>query len=250
MNVKQKIFAVVLLLLVLSLSACGPSGPTTADVLKKIQPQYAALRADLAAAANALPEYNGDQGPASPLNPAPVYKSKPDGTVNTDIFMYEQLLDPDTRLDDKTQLNLALASYLLNDLQWTGPKNPMADSVLKQVASDPTGKAYLDDLDKTRYLGVVRMAVYDPPIAGDNNQYTGGEALFAGYLLDLKAKQTVCVVAVDATADTTVKFEYKTGDDPKAALERFVRSTVWSNARTGLIDAFTKTCGGSYTLAP
>jgi hypothetical protein len=245
---KQKIFAVSLLSLVLILSACGPSGPTNADVIKKFQAPYASLRTDLAAAAKSLPDYNGDQGPASPLNPAPVYKEKADGTANTDILMVEQLLDPDARLDDKTQLDLLLSSYLLLDLQWTGPQNPMADSIQKQVASDPTGKGYQADLDNTRYIGVVRMAAYDPPVAGDNNQFTGGEALFAGYLLDLKTKQAVCVVAVDATSDTSVKFEYKTGDDPKAALERFVRSTVWSNARKGLIDAFTKTCGGTYTL--
>jgi len=247
---KQRILTVVMVCLVLTLSACGPSGPTNADVIKKFQPQYAALRADLAAAAKSLPDYTGDQGPASPLSPAPVYKEKSDGTLNTDILMYEQLLDPDGRLDDKTQLDLRLSAYLLNNLQWTGPQNPMADTIQKQVASDPAGKNYQAVLDNTRYLGVVRMAAYDPPVADNNKKFTGGEALFAGYLLDLKTKQAVCVVAVDATADTSVQFQYKTGEDPKTALEGFARSTVWTNARKGLIAAFTKTCGGTYTLNP
>jgi hypothetical protein len=246
---KQKIFAVVMVCLVVILPACGPGGPTNADVIKKYQAQYAALRADLAAASKSFPDYNGEQAPASPLSPAPVYKESADNSVNTDILMAEHLLDPDVRLDDKTQLDLLLSSYLLTKLQYTGPKNPMLDSGLKEVAPASFDKDLASALT-TRYLGVVRMAQYNPPVASDNNQFTGGEALFAGYLLDLKTKQAVCIVAVDATADTSVKFEYKTGDDPKAALERFVRSTVWSNARKGLIDAFTKTCGGTYTLNP
>jgi hypothetical protein len=246
---KQKMLVVVLVCVVSILSACGPGGPTNADVLKKYQAQYATFRSGLNAIAKSLPDYTGDQGPTTPLSPTPVYKETSDGTANTDILMYEQLLDPDARLDDKTQLDLLLSSYLLNDLQWTGPKNPMADSILKEAAGASADKNLASGLT-TRYLGIVRMGAYDPPVAGDNNQFTGGEALIGGYLVDLTTRQAVCVVAIDAKSDTSVSFQYKQCEDPRTALERFARSTLYTNARKGLIDAFTRTCGGSYTLKP
>ncbi len=240
----------------LAMSACTLFGPTHEEVIGKYRSQYAQMRADLKAIAKILPVYRKDQAPLLPLNPAPNYRQEGGEAVNTDILMYEHLLDPDADLDDPEHCELYLTAFLRNYLQWTGPKNPMDPSVLRSRTTSFSKE--LQSGLQLKYLGIARVVKYqspkvlkdESPDASDETKYSGGTVSIAGYLVDLPSKQVLCVFGLSAKTADSVETSVNEGEDAKAALESAARSTMTTAARQKFVEAAQKTCGGSFVLRP
>lgn len=229
------------------MTACGLFGATNAEVIGRYKSQFAQLRNDFKAIAQNLPEYTADQRPVTPLDPAPDYRSTRGQPGNTDILMYEHLVDADSDLNDDAHIDLLLSGFLRTGLLWTGSKNPLDESVLRKHTDGSLEKELQIDL-QTRYVGVVKVLTYVPPAAASAEEFSGGRVSMAGYLVDLRTKQAVCSFGASAKADADVEYEHKQSEDPKLALERAVQSSLWSNARKQFIDTAAKTCGGSFVI--
>src|SRR5437588_12014936 len=76
--------------------ACG--GETNRKLFQRYEPQFNERRQQFKKIAAALPAPGSVTGPSSAnLSPKPVYDEKNSGSSNTEIVMYDQLLDPDIR---------------------------------------------------------------------------------------------------------------------------------------------------------
>jgi hypothetical protein len=246
MHIKFRNALTVCVPLAIAMSACGLFGPSNQEVIVKYRTQYEQMRADLKAIAQTLPDYGSNQSPSTLLNPLPSYSEDTGAAGNTDILMYEHLIDPDAELSEQTQFDLRLSNSLRTCLQWTGPKNPMADSVLRSRA-DKLDKELQTGL-QTRYLGVARILQYQPPVASSAELFSGGAVSVAGYLVDLKSKQVVCVFGVTAKTAGKVQVTVRQGEDPKAAVEAWARSSMYTEARQKFIEAANQVCGGRFVI--
>ena len=245
MNCKGRVITFLLLGCMIALAGCGP---TNQDLVDQFSPGFAEMRTALQRVAGALPaSVGGDQGVAQPPDPQPVYKEGAEDIQNTDILMYDYLLDPETELRDQDQLDLRLSNYLRRLLQWTGPESPMSPSVLKKRAQEGLTEEFEQAL-QIRYLGVARVARYDPPVAVSEEVFTGGYAEVDGFLVDMTTQEVLCAFRITARPNDEVSYTYKEGESKTEALENFAYSTLWTNARTAFVEKMTELCGGQFAL--
>ncbi len=122
--------------------------------------------------------------------------------------MYDYLLDPETELRDQDQLDLRLSNYLRRLLQWTGPESPMSPSVLKKRAQEGLTEEFEQAL-QIRYLGVARVARYDPPVAVSEEVFTGGYAEVDGFLVDMTTQEVLCAFRITARPNDEVSTPIK-----------------------------------------
>jgi hypothetical protein len=234
-------------LLVLCLTACGGGGETNQDVINRFKPQYATWRTQLQQIAPKVPQQAGEQVVTQPLSPRPAYSKDAKEPQNTDVLMYEYLLDPDAKVDSATHLDLTLTNHLLRALQWTGDHNPMSESALKSTSTAAT----LSDLEQgllLKYVAVARVSAYQPVTAVDKDTFHGGAAKIDGYLIDLSNQAIVCSFGIAVTPPKQVDYKYKAGEDQAQALAKAAHSVMWSNAREGFIAALNDKCGGDFAL--
>lgn len=230
--------------LVLILSGCGP---TNEEIINQFKPQFAELRTELQAVAAALPESASEQPAAQPLNPAPDYKEGTYGEVrNTDIVMYDHLLDPDLDLGDN-QLDLTLSNYVIMYLKMTGPKSTWSPSTLKKRAPEGRAEEFEQAL-QVRYLGVARVVKYEPPVAVSKDSFSGGYTEVDGFLVDMETQQVLCSFSIAARPNELVSYKYKEGEDPVKALAEFAHSTLWENARQAFVKKMGEMCGGTFVI--
>lgn len=239
-----RMFIFLLMAVILLLTACG--GETNQDVISKYQSQYKDLRVKLQKVAQALPETASEQV-ASNLNPPPKYVERAKEALNTDIVMYEQLLDPDVELRENNQLDLILSNALVTGLRWTGDHNPMLASSLKQSAADTT-TAILEQGLHLKYLGVARVTEYQPAVATDPQTFTGGLAKIDGFLVDLDSQAVVCSFGISASPEAQVPYQYKENESQTQKLTEAAYSSLWRNSRQAFIASFNKLCGGEFAL--
>ena len=232
-----------------ALAGCGGGAKqeTNQDAVNRFKPQYAELRTKLQQLAGKIPQRASERKVTGSLTPQPVYSTQTDKPSNTDILMHPHLLDPDAKLDDKTQLDLLLANHLLAALQWTGDHSPMSASALKTKATD----SVIHNLEQglqTRYLAVVKMAAYTPVVAVDKNTFRGGQATLDGFLVDLTNQSVVCSFTVSAQAQKQLSYTYKENEDATEALAKLARSSLWDAARQEFVKALNEKCGGDFVL--
>ncbi|MBN1219858.1 MAG: hypothetical protein JXM69_13095 [Anaerolineae bacterium] len=240
----SKALIFLLVVSVLLLTACGE---TNQDVINQYQPQYDQLRVKLQEIAPALPETTGEQAAAS-LNPPPHYVERSKEALNTDIVMYEQLLNPDVELRQNNQLDLLLSNDLITALRWTGDHSPMQPASLKQKAAEVTRQTLEQGL-QIKYLGVARVTKYEPVIPVDEKTFGGGLAEIAGFLVDLDSQEVLCAFNISARPEAQVAYQYKEGENQVQALAEAARSNLWGNARAAFITALNEQCGGEFSLA-
>jgi hypothetical protein len=181
------------------------------------------------------------------LAPRPAYAEDAKESMNTDVLMYDHLIDPDARLDTDTQLDLTLTNHLLRALQWTGTHNPMSEAALMNKATDNV----LRDLEQglqLKYLAVAKVVAYQPVVAVDKDTYSGGQTAIDGYLIDLSNQAIVCSFGVSAAPPKQIDYKYAKGEDPAEALAKAARSSAWSSAREKFIAALNNLCGGDFAL--
>jgi hypothetical protein len=228
----------LLLALALTLAGCGK---TTQDVIDEQRPAMNALRTHLSDIALALPDQASRQSAPADLSPPPRYGTE---DANTDILMYDQMFDPEDGMRDPSDLDLFLSNIVLLPLRWSGPVNPLSESFLDDAAGN-------FDQQFTRaaglsYIGVARVRGYEPPVAIDAKNYTGGSAEIDGFLVSLSTNEVLCSFSVSAAPDESVSYTYKENEDPRSQLEGFVRSSIWQDGRTKLLSSFGEFCGGEF----
>ncbi|HEY1012970.1 MAG TPA: hypothetical protein VGE07_09735 [Herpetosiphonaceae bacterium] len=231
------------LAIALLLAGCGK---TNQDVINEQRGAMDALRTKLADISQTLPEAADEQKAEGKLSPEPVYSES--DTANTDIVMYDHLVNPDDDMNDGDDLDLLLSEHLLTPLQWAGPDNPMSESVLGDSAGD-----FEQEFKRAAglsYLGVARVRSYEPAVAIDEQTFQGGAAEIDGYLVSLKDNEILCSFSIAAEPDESVSYSYKPNQDRKTQLEGFVRSSIWEDGRTKLIEGFREHCGGEWTIDP
>jgi hypothetical protein len=234
-------------MIVFVLAACGGGGETNQDVVNRFKPQYDTLRVQLQQVVQKMPQQVGEQPVTQPLTPRPAYTKDAKEPQNTDVLMYENLLDPDAKLNSDTQLDLTLTNHLLRALQWTGANNPISDSAMKSTAT----AGVLSDLEQglqLKYLAVAKVTAYQPVTAVDKDTFHGGAAKIDGYLIDLGSQAIVCSFGFSVAPPKQVDYKYKEGEDQAQALAKAAHSVAWSNAREKFIAALNDKCGGDFAL--
>jgi hypothetical protein len=223
-------------------------GPTNQDLLNDYRDRFDVRRKQFAVIADKLPEKGAtlENGCKAPLVVKPVYDEKAK-SYNLEIVMEPQLKDPDVRLDRATALDLNVSGGLLRGMQWTGPKNPMAERVLNTRA-EASLRAQLEEAVATRYLLVNRAVSYTPPKALDEKTFTKAEADVEAFLYELQSGELLCSFRFSAVSEDSVHYEYKESDDPKDRLESFAYSTLWVHARKEEARLLTELTKGTFAF--
>ncbi len=235
------VFAVILLALCLN---CG--GETNRQVFKRYENPFAEKRQQFKKIAEMLPASGtmAANAPAS-LSVKPVFNAK-NKSYNTEIVMYDQLLDPDTESKEQKRLDLLLSGDLLLGMKWTGPKNPMSESAL-----DNSGGDLEQSLKKAlayRYLVVLRPAAFVAPVAVSESAYKPGVADIEALVVDLESNKVVCSCRFTASSASTVEYVYKAGESRESRLEAFAYSTLYTEARQKLEKLLAETTGGEFVF--
>jgi hypothetical protein len=179
------------------------------------------------------------------LSPKPVYGVKDSG--NTEIVMYDQLLNPDIKSEGHNRLDLILSGGLLNAMQWTGPNDPTSPSVLDKksvTGMEDSLKKYL----ATRYLVVIRPARFDAPVAVSADSFHGGSADVEVFVADLQDSHVPASGRFTAHSSANVEYMARKGDDKQARLQEFAYSTLFTDARQKVGALLPEITGGQFVL--
>lgn len=218
------------------------SGESNQVIFDRYREKFAAKRQQFQAIAAKLPAVGSvrkNQGPGN-LTPRPIYDPR-SKTFNTSVVMAEQLRDPDVRLQTPEQFDLNLfEGLLLMNMQWTGPSNPMAESVRGQKAR----ANLVEELEGTLaqpYLVVLRPVRYDRPVVFEGKGFIGGTVDLEGFLVDMKTTDIVASVRVAGRADDVVQ-------GIKGKMDAAVFSNMWKNVRGQLARALGEVSGGTFAF--
>ncbi len=218
-----------LLVLVIFVFQIG-CGPKVSEVFKKYEGDFKKKREQFQSIANSLPAHGGisTEKNCPAMSPAIEFNEKTK-QFNTEMVMFEQLSDPDS----KPKMDIAPKGELLNGILWTGPKNPMSPSVLDERAGDMENR--LKAALAYRYLVVSRVASLTEPVALDEKTYTPGKATVETFIVDLTNNQPLCSFAIEAKSASAVNYSYKEGQSKQKQLENFAHSTLWEDARKQML---------------
>jgi hypothetical protein len=222
------------------------SGETNRALFKRYEGQFAAKRQQFNAIARTLPAPGSAQAStAASLSPKPVYGVRE--SDNTEIVMYDQLVNPDIKSDGNNRLDLILSGKLLTPMQWTGPKNPMSSEALDKK-SVPDMEASLNKSLTTRYLVVVRPVQFVAPVATSEDGFQAGFADLEAFVVDLQNNNIAASGRFLARSSAKVEFMFKKGEDKKSRLESFAYSSLFTDARQKLGALLPQITGGQFVL--
>jgi hypothetical protein len=219
-------------------------------MFQRYEPQFNERRRQFKKVAGVLPAPGSvkETSPAA-LSPKPAYDSKNSESSNTEIVMYDQLLDPDNRSDDKSTLNLLLSGNLLTCMRWTGPKNPMSASGLDK--NNPQMEQTLKQALSERYLVVLRPVNFVAPVATDESTFKPGMADIEGFVVDLPDQKVAGSFRYTAQSADKVQYSSKKADNSatrQSQLEKFAYSSLYEDARKKLKPLLEQTTGGSFAF--
>jgi hypothetical protein len=223
----KKLITLTLCTLSVIFVGCGPS---VKDVIKKYEGDFQKKRSQLKTVADALPPAGSMNGktPCAALNPPLMFNEKTK-SYNTEMVMYEELLDPDV----EPVFDVAPNSELLTSLKWTGPKNPLSSSVLDDNGRD------MEKIMKTaldyRYLVVNRVASLKMPTAIDEKTFSPGSITIEGFIVDLNTNKTLCNFVLSAETSESVSYYYKANESKEERLAAFAKSSMWSSLRKQMV---------------
>ena len=203
----QKATRVCALALVVVCMGCR--GETHRQLFKRYENQFAEKRQQFKNIAQMLPSPESLKGAtAANLSPKPVYDAK-SNSYNTEIMMYDQLLDPDIQSQDHNRLDLLLSGDLLRCVQWTGPKNPMSESALDESAGDM--EQTLKKALGFRYLVVLRPANFVAPAAVNESTYKPGMADIEGFVVDMESNSNLQITCALVEHARVIAIFHKSG---------------------------------------
>ena len=231
----------------MTLVGCG--GETVGHMLQRYAPQFNERRQQFQKIAAALPAPGSvTQASHASLSPKPVYDEAHESSNNTEIVMYDQLIDPDIKSEGHQRLDLLLHGNLLNAMQWTGPKNPMSGGLDKK---NPQLEDTLKQAVGERYVVVLRPVRYIAPVAIDENTFKGGTADLEGFVADLQDLKVVGSFRYAARPAEKVEYSANKADNAavrQSRLEEFAYSSLYEDARKKLKPLLEQTTDGSFTL--
>lgn len=237
------IFALILLQ-----TACGPS---IEDVLKKYDPQFREKRTQFKKIADSLPPKGSLDSNLACREVSPgILLDEKNNQFNAEALMFEQLIDPDAN----PEMDFMINGDLINALKWTGPKNPLSDSVKGNNGADME-RNLLSALDY-RYLIVNRIKDLINPSVIDEKTYKQGQIATETFVVDLTNNKTICGFTTTAksleditqvpldTSSTTTTTRTRSGTkttthSPASVIEQLrkaVKSSLWENARNKVVE--------------
>jgi hypothetical protein len=223
-------------------------GETMGDVIERYRPRFAEERTKLKRIVEKLPATGSVQGDTLPANldPKPVY-DVPNKTFNTAILMAENCTDPDLELKAPAEFDLLFhEDEFRTHLQWTGDKNPMAESARKADAKDLAKR--LDRSLDLRYLVVARPVRYDPPRVVNEKTFTGAELDLEVFLVDLRSEQVLGSFRRSFRPDAQVLVGFRKDRKENESAEAFVYSNMWSKAQKEVTAALARGTGGTFVV--
>jgi hypothetical protein len=219
---------------------CLGCGETYRQLFHRYESQFAQKRQQFKQIAQILPAPGSLKEPtAAKLSPPPLYNAKTK-SYNTEILMYEQLLDPDTR----PQFDLILSGDLLTCILWTGPKNPLFSPDDKAGDTEQMLKKAL----AYRYLVVLRTVSYVPPVAVNETTCKGGVADLEGFVVDMNSNKVEASFRLTARAASQGKYSYKQYENAADQLEKAVYSSLYTDARQKVGSLLEQTTGGQFVV--
>lgn len=230
----------------LTLAVIG-CGPTNQNVIDQYKPHFETKRAQFKKIAGLLPAVGSVKKNSghTQLEPKP-HSDRVGKESNTEILMVEQLADPDILLRSPEEVDLLLSGDLLTCMRWTGPKNPMAESVRRQSAANLCSSAEFDRILAYSYLVVLRVVNYRKPEVLTLKTYIEGTVELEGFLVDLRSDKIVASFHVKAQSDPKVDYQVMGKEDPVRKAEGFAYSTLWVNARKKVAEALVEMTGGTF----
>lgn len=207
-------------------------GPKNSDVFKKYESDFQKKREQFQSISRTLAAGGSTSSGKScgDLNP-PIEFNEKTKQYNTEMVMFEQLSDPDTT----PKIDIGPKAELLNGIQWTGPKNPMASSALNERSGNMEDR--LRAALAYRYLVVSRLANLVEPVALDEKSYTPGRATVETFIVDLNNNQPLCSFVSEAKSASAVNYSYKSNESKQKQLENFAHSSLWEDARKQMLGA-------------
>jgi hypothetical protein len=244
----KKIFYLTLFIALIAQTGCAP---TVSDVLKNYESEFNGKRDQFKSIAHSLSSKGSVKSNTSckEVAPAMVFNEK-NKQYNTEIIMFEQLLDPDA----VPEMDLLLSNDLLLAIQWTGSKSPLSPSVLDDSGTDmeTSLKAALE----YRYLVINRVVKLIEPEVLDEKNYFQGQVIIETFVADMANNKTLCSFATSANSPSDLtnipistttsytkrgKIRFRTERvakyaEPEAVqLKKAASSIMWEEARRNMM---------------
>jgi len=249
-SISKRSSAVIVGLIVFAvcLASCGE---TARKVLQRYTPQLNEKRQEFQKISGLLPAPGSvKENSQATLSPKPVLNAKDTDSNNTEVVMADQLLDPDIKRKDNSNLDVFLSGNLLLGIQWVGPKSSLDAGDLDRRSNPNTENMIKQGLAE-RYIVVLRPARYVPPVATNETTYKAGVADIEGFVVDLSGPKVVGSFRYTAQSGDTVEYKAKKTDTAAARqmdLENFAYSSLYSDARKKLKPLLELSTGGSFTF--
>jgi hypothetical protein len=229
----------ILLLLPLLLAGCGK---TAGEVIAENKAKADAVRETLATALSMLPPPGESLTAVAGMpDPKPFYEVQADYKVSANAAF---LTPEEIKASGKPAYDLILSSDLAYVLAWTGPNNPMSETALEGPENDLP--ATFGNALATPYAIIYRPVAYNPPVAEDEKNFSGGTLDLEAFLVRLSDGTPLVACRIQAASDTSVSYTYKQGDDPKERLVAFASSTLRDDAMKTLAQCLNDKTGGTF----
>lgn len=257
----KKIFYLPLLIALIAQTGCAP---TVSDVLKNYESEFKGKRNQFKLIANSL-QLKGTfkaNSSCTGMTPAMIFNEK-NKQYNTEIIMFEQLLDPDA----VPEIDLLLSNDLLLAIKWTGSKSLLSPSVLDDSGTDMENS--LKAASEYRYLVINRVAKLVEPEIIDEKNYTQGQVIIETFVADMANNKPLCSFATSANSpsdlsgiliSTTTSYTkrgkvrfstervVKYAEPKEVQLKKAARSMMWEDARRNMMITLGKLTNGDIEL--
>jgi hypothetical protein len=251
----KKMFYLSLLIALIAQTGCAP---TVSDVLKNYESEFKGKRNQFKLIADSLPMNSSVKGNSSctGTTPAMIFNEKKK-QFNTEIVMFEQLLDPDA----EPEMDLLLSNDLLVAIQWTGSKSLLSPSVLDDNGTDM--EATLKAALKYRYLVINRVVSLSQPEVIDEKNFTRGQVTIETFVVDMANNKPLCSFTVSANSPSDLsgipvsrttsytkrrKVRVIPAEPKEVQLKKAARSIMWEEARRSMMTTLKKLTNGDIEL--
>jgi hypothetical protein len=226
------------------LAGCGE---TNAAAIEELKPQFSVVRKNLAA----LTEHLADRSADVSLTFLVFDEANTDVGTAT-ILMPEQLNDPDAELRQGDaayvkRFDPIAGGELLRCLNWTGPKNPMAESAMSARDGASLKAECERSAAQTKFVVVVETVSSVVPTLVTDGQFVGGAADLRVTVLEFASQKVLSRFEVHGQPDQVIKYAVKPGESKAVEAALAVHSSMWVDARKKLFDGLTQR-GASITL--
>lgn len=224
------------LVVVLSVALVG-CGKTNAQAIEELKPTFAPVRTKLAELAKSVREAPAGDERLSGL----VYDAKNEAVTTATILPFEQLADPDLQLGRGSdayvkRFDPIAGGEFLHCLNWTGPKNPMAESGLSARRGDELKAECERAAKQVRFVVVVETVQSVVPTLVSDGQFVGGAADLRVSVVERTSGHVLSRFDVHGQPDQVIRYAVKPGESKAVEAAVAVHGSMWVDARKKLFD--------------